>query len=81
MEMLLGDGRAIGDDFRAFREDDFFGIYQKEGYIFTPFAGTIKNAPPLKKLINVNSRTTPVFNGRMDILSDELKATSEEGTM
>ena len=80
MEMLLGDGRAIGDDFRALSgKTDFFGIYQKEGYIFTPFAGTIKNAPPLKKLINVNSRTTPVFNGRMDILSDELKSYVRRG--
>lgn len=80
MEMLLGDGRAIGDDFRALSgKTDFFGLYQKEGYIFTPFAGTIKNAPPLKKLINVNSRTTPVFNGRMDILSDELKSYVRRG--
>ena len=74
IEALLSDGRAIGEDFRDLSgKEDFFRLYEKEGYIFTPFAGTIKNAPYLKKLINVNSRATPVFNGRMDVLRDELK--------
>lgn len=73
IDALICAGKAIGDDFKALSgKKDYFRLYDKEGYIFTPFAGTIKNAPFLEKLITVNCRQTPNFNGRMDLLKSEL---------
>ncbi|MDO4745889.1 MAG: CarD family transcriptional regulator, partial [Bacillota bacterium] len=73
IETLLEAGRAIGEDFKTMSgQRDYFLLYEKEGYIFTPFASTIKNAPPLKQLITINCRQTPVYNGRMDLLKGDL---------
>ena len=73
IETILSSGRGIGEDFKGLSgEKDYFLLYEKPGYIFTPFTGTIKNAPFLKELISVNCRQTPAFNGRMDLLKSEL---------
>ena len=73
IETILSSGRGIGEDFKGISgEKDYFLLYEKPGYIFTPFTGTIKNAPFLKELISVNCRQTPAFNGRMDLLKSEL---------
>ena len=70
---ILEAGRGIGEDFKAMSgQKDYFLLYEKEGYIFTPFASTIKNAPFLTQLITVNCRQTPVYNGRMDLLKGDL---------
>ena len=80
IEALLAAGRAIGDDFRSMSgQRDYFGLYEKEGYIFTPFVSTIKNAPYLTKLVNVECRQAPVFNGRMDVLKGELSRYVRQG--
>ena len=74
IEAILGAGRGIAEDFKSLSgEKDYYELYDKPGYIFTPFAGTIKNAPFLTELININCRQTPTFNGRMDLLGSELK--------
>lgn len=73
MEAILLAGRGIGADFESMSgQKDYYRLYEQEGYIFTPFVSTIKNAPFLTELINVNCRATPVFNGRMDLLKSEL---------
>ena len=70
---ILEAGRGIGEDFKAMSgKDDYFLLYEKEGYIFTPFTSTIKNAPFLTQLITVNCRQMPVYNGRMDLLKGDL---------
>lgn len=80
IDALLSAGKAIGDDFNALSgQKDYFKLYEKEGYIFTPFAGTIKNAPFLEKLITVNCRQTPNFNGRLDLLKSELSGYTRRG--
>jgi len=80
IETLLAVGRAIGEDFSSMSgQKDYFRLYDMEGYIFTPFVGTIKNAPFLTKLINVECRQTPVFNGRMDMLKGELQSYVRRG--
>ena len=38
-----------------------------------------RNAPPLSKLINVECRQTPAFNGRMDVLKGELDSYVRRG--
>ena len=73
IEAILSSGRGIGEDFQSLSgEKDYFKLYEKTGYIFTPFTSTIKNAPFLTELININCRQTPTFNGRMDLLKSEL---------
>ena len=81
MEALLAAGRAIGDDFRSMSgQRDYFSLYEKEGYIFTPFVSTIKNASVSDvELVNVECRQAPVFNGRMDVLKGELSRYVRQG--
>lgn len=80
IEAILAAGRGIGEDFKALSgQKDYFRLYEKEGYIFTPFASTIKNAPFLTKLVNVECRQAPVFNGRMDVLKGELDSYVRRG--
>ncbi len=70
---ILEAGRGIGEDFAAMSgQKDYFRLYDMEGYIFTPFVSTIKNAPFLKELVNVTCRQAPVYNGRMDLLKGDL---------
>lgn len=74
IETIISEGRGIGDDFRLVSgQSDFFRLYEKEGFIFTPFVSTIKNAPFLKELHEVACRPAPSFNGRMDVLGEELR--------
>ena len=80
IDAILEAGRGIGEDFKAMSgQQDYFRLYEKEGYIFTPFVSTIKNAPFLTKLINVECRQVPVFNGRLDILKGELSSYIRRG--
>ncbi len=73
IEAILSSGRGIGADFESLSgQKDYFRLYEKPGYIFTPFTGNIKNAPFLTELINVNCRQAPTFNGRVDLLKSEL---------
>lgn len=80
IDAILASGRGIGEDFKELPgQQDYFRLYEKDGYIFTPFASTIKNAPFLTKLINVECRQAPVFNGRMDVLKGELSSYVRRG--
>ena len=80
IDAILAAGRGIGEDFASMSgQADYFRLYEKEGYILTPFVSTIKKAPFLKELINVECRQAPVFNGRMDILKTELENYAARG--
>ncbi len=80
IEAILSSGRGIGDDFKSLSgQQDYFKLYEKEGYIFTPFVSTIKNAPFLTRLVNVECRQAPVFNGRLDVLKGELDSYVRRG--
>ncbi|MBQ9708192.1 MAG: transcription-repair coupling factor [Firmicutes bacterium] len=80
IEALLSEGRAIGEDFSSAQsQEDYFRLYDFKGYIFTPFVSTIKNAPFLDRLVEVDSRPTPSFNGRMDVFRDELSSYVSSG--
>ena len=75
IDAILSAGKGIGEDFKSLSgQKDYFKLYEKEGYIFTPFVSTIKNAPFLSSLVTVNCRQTPDFNGRMDVLKGELES-------
>ncbi len=74
IDAILSEGRGIGADFDSISgEGDYFRLYEKEGYIFTPFLSTIKNAPFLKELRTVNCRQIPFYNGRLDALKTDLE--------
>ena len=73
IDALVSSGRAVGDDFRYLSgQSDYFRLYEMEGYIFTPFVSTIKNAPFLKELVSVSCRATPAYNGRLNVLKSDL---------
>lgn len=83
---LLEAGRAIGADFAgASGEKDYFILYDlpekldKNGYIFTPFTSTIKNAPFLTELRNIECRQAPSYNGRLDVLKADLDSYIAKG--
>ena len=43
IDAILASGRGIGEDFKELPgQQDYFRLYEKDGYIFTPFASTIK---------------------------------------
>ena len=74
IDTILSEGRGIGADFSSTSgEGDYYRLYEKEGYIFTPFLATIKNAPFLKELRTVNCRQMPSYNGRLDVLKTDLE--------
>ncbi|MDO4486307.1 MAG: transcription-repair coupling factor [Bacillota bacterium] len=80
IEAIVSAGRGIGEDFVSMSGSrDYFRLYEKEGYIFTPFASTIKNAPFLKELITINCRQMPAYNGRMDVLKGDLDSYARRG--
>ncbi|MBQ6401874.1 MAG: transcription-repair coupling factor [Firmicutes bacterium] len=73
VETILSEGRGIGEDFAAVSgSPDYFRLYDKQGYIFTPFVSTIRNAPFLSELRQVNCRQMPAYNGRLDTLKADL---------
>lgn len=77
---ILEAGKGIGADFAAMSgQRDYFTLYEQEGYIFTPFVSTIKNAPFLTQLITVNCRQTPAYNGKMDLLKGDLHSYIRRG--
>lgn len=80
IEAIISAGKGISEDFAALSgTKDYYKLYEKNGYIFTPFTETIKNAPPFTELINVKCRPAPVFNGRLDILKGELESYVKRG--
>ena len=80
IDAIVSEGRGIGEDFGTISgQEDYFRLYSMDGYIFTPFVSTIKNAPFLKELHNVNCRPAPSFNGKMDLLRDELNNYLKQG--
>ena len=77
---ILEEGRGIGEDFSAMSgAEDFYKLYEFEGIIFTPFVSTIKNAPFLTELRQVNCRQTPTYNGRLDALKKDLESYMAKG--
>lgn len=80
IEALVSAGRGVGEDFRTVSgQDDYFRLYDMEGYIFTPFTSTIKNAPFLRELVNVSCRSTPVYNSRLNMLKSDLEGYIRRG--
>ncbi|NLD20511.1 MAG: transcription-repair coupling factor [Clostridiales bacterium] len=80
IDTIISAGRGIGEDFKALSgRKDYFLLYEKEGYIFTPFLSTIKNAPFLKELINVRCRAMPVYNGKLNVLKSDLESYAARG--
>lgn len=80
IELILTEGRGISEDFASMSgTSDYYMLYgipercNRNGYIFTPFVSTIKNAPFLSDLIEVKCRQTPVYNGRMNMLKSDLQ--------
>lgn len=80
IDAIISYGRGIGEDFKSMSgQKDYFRLYEKEGYIFTPFTGTIKNAPFLNELITVNCRQMPAYNGKMNVLKSDLDGYAGRG--
>ena len=80
IDSILSDGRGISEDFKSMSgTPDYYRLYDlpeklgKDGYIFTPFVSTIKNAPFLTDLRQVKCRQAPVYNGKMNMLKSDLQ--------
>lgn len=75
-QTLMLRGQAVPADLKSFPSKiDYLKLYQMDGvYLFTPFQKAIKGAEAFSELINVVSKPTLVFNGKMDLLESELKA-------
>ena len=80
IEAILQAGKGIKEDFTHLPEKNmFFRLYElpeelnRDGYIFTPFTSTIKNAPFLHELRQVETRQMPTYNGRMDVMKADIE--------
>ncbi|MDO4869445.1 MAG: transcription-repair coupling factor [Bacillota bacterium] len=83
---ILTDGRGISEDFVSMSATpDYYRLYDlpeklgRDGYIFTPFVSTIKNAPFLTDLIQIKCRQTPVYNGKMNMLKSDVQGYINKG--
>ncbi|MBE6033763.1 MAG: transcription-repair coupling factor [Clostridiales bacterium] len=74
-EVLLETGYVIPKDFKSFSDEKaYFKLYEQPNvYLFTPFQKKLKGNVKLTELHNVASKQGPVFNGRMDLLTEALK--------
>ena len=80
IDAILSDGRGISEDFASMSgTPDYYRLYDlpeqtgRDGYIFTPFVSTIKNAPFLTDLRQIKCRQTPAYNGKMNMLKSDLQ--------
>ncbi len=80
MDSILSSGRGVSDEFANlsgkadyFRLYSFAGEMENGGYIFTPFVSTIKNAPFLTELRQINSRQLPAYNGNMNMFRSDVQ--------
>lgn len=78
---LLERGQAVPADRKSFSDkNDYLKLYKMDTvYLFTPFQKTIKGAEAISEIINIVSKPTLVFNGKMDLLETELKAYLKKG--
>lgn len=86
LDEVIAEGRGIAEDFALISDrKDYFKLYTHseegkiDGYIFTPFVGTIKNAPFLTELKQINCRQMPSYSGNMEILADDIRGYLQRG--
>lgn len=78
---LLERGQAVPADRKSFSDkNDYLKLYKMDTvYLFTPFQKTIRGAEAVSEIVNIISKPTLVFNGKMDLLETELKAYLKKG--
>ena len=80
LEDIFREGKGIGEDFRLLSDaGDYYRLYEKKGIIFTPFVSTIKNAPFLDELRQMDCRQMPTYNGRSDVMKADLDSFLAKG--
>lgn len=95
LEYLDARTKEVKEDFNIFLErgqvipkdldllsgrEDFQKLYSRGNtYLLTPFPKAIKGIDKLEEVHTVNSRQMVAFNGRMDILENEIKAYGKKG--
>ncbi len=61
-------------------KEDFYRIYSRPlVYILTPFTKVIKGAETLSQVHSIRSRQMAAFNGRLEVLEEELKNYVQNG--
>lgn len=80
-EVLLEKGYAVSKDIDIYvTKNEYMKIYECASvYLFTPFKKKIKGIDEYSELHSVNSKQTPVFNGRMDLFESEVKSYLKNG--
>lgn len=79
--VMLERGQVIpGDEVSLITEKDFQkAVHYRDVVIFTPFPKKIRGVETMDKLYNLNTRQPLVFNGKMNVLEQELKAYLKRG--
>ncbi|MDD7718707.1 MAG: transcription-repair coupling factor [Eubacteriaceae bacterium] len=75
-KVMLERGQIIPKDMELITgKDDLMKVYQRDSvFLLTPFPKTIKGVSQYSQIHNVNARQMISFNGRMDVLENELKS-------
>lgn len=76
LEVLIERGFALPEDEKLVpRKENFFKIYNKtRTYVLTPFPKAIKGVDALEEVKNISARQMVSFNGRMELLEEQVKS-------
>lgn len=74
-KVILERGEAVPEDHKSFPSSADLEYLYKQNliFLFTPFQKKLKGLDTLDYYINISSKQSPVFNGRMDFLETDLK--------
>ena len=80
-KVFLERGQVIPKDLELLSgREDFYRIYGcPQVYILTPFTKVIRGVGELSEVRSIRSRQMVAFNGRLDVLEDELKNFVQNG--
>ncbi len=80
-KLFLERGQVIPKDMELISgKEDFYRIYSRPlVYILTPFTKVIKGAETLSQVHSIRSRQMAAFNGRLEVLEEELKNYVQNG--
>ncbi len=75
-KLFLERGQVIPKDMELISgREEFYRVYDRPCvYVLTPFAKAIKGVDTLSEIRSIRSRQMAAFNGRLDVLEEELKA-------
>ena len=79
-EIVVCDPNRVIESIPEFQnEKDFYGIYDAECRVITPFPEPIKGVEKVDKIVNIKSRQIASFNGQLELFVREISGLIKNG--